>query len=470
MYRTLVSALAVLLLGAGTGGAQDGPPVVRLTVRPAGPPVPVLKYPLLPPLRELRAGNAALYYQRTHSPEWWPNLVRYPDFPKFTEWLELPLDKAPVENAYGGVVISILRELDVAARTEHCDWQMLGRLREDGPAFLIPDMQGFRTLAELNALRTRYEIKTGKLDDAVRSLQSGLALAEHVGEAPTVVTSLIALRCAHLTLDRVEEFIARPGAPNLYWSLTDLPRPLLSLRRPLQGERVMVDSVMPEVRKALRSRKAVAIPPETLRSELRRLAMFGAAADPLDWAISTAANYPRARRYFLEAGRTAEELAPLPVAQVALMYALTQYDVWADEFDALNGLPYWELRPRVKEIHDRWLATDKGYRDSLGLFGGILHMPERIYLHQARLQRRIEMLRCVEALRLHAAAGGELPPSLEDLRAVPVPTDPMTGKAFAYSRTGNRAVLEGAPPPGEPPTQFNTVRIEITLIPAPKGG
>ena len=38
---------------------------------------------------------------------------------------------------------------------------------------------------------------------------------------------------------RLEELIQQPDAPNLYWSLTDLPRPFIDLREPMQGERVM---------------------------------------------------------------------------------------------------------------------------------------------------------------------------------------------------------------------------------------
>ena len=65
-------------------------------------------------------------------------------------------------------------------------------------------------------------------------------------------------------------------------------------------------------------------------------------------------------------------------------------------------------------------------------------------LGEARLERRIAAVRVVEALRLHAAdRGGELPGSLDQLQAVPIPLDPMTGKAFEYGRDGATAVLTG---------------------------
>src|SRR5258708_6081550 len=47
-----------------------------IVLHPAPIPVPALKYPLLPEIRDLKPGNAALLYQRAHSPEWWAPLVR----------------------------------------------------------------------------------------------------------------------------------------------------------------------------------------------------------------------------------------------------------------------------------------------------------------------------------------------------------------------------------------------------------
>ena len=43
-----------------------------------------------------------------------------------------------------------------------------------------------------------------------------------------------------LTFDAVEEFVQQPGAPNLYWALTDLPTPFISLRWGMEGERAWI--------------------------------------------------------------------------------------------------------------------------------------------------------------------------------------------------------------------------------------
>ena len=48
-------------------------------------------------------------------------------------------------------------------------------------------------------------------------------------------------------LDRVEELISQPGAPNLYWALTALPRPLVSMREALETEQRMGENMVPEL-------------------------------------------------------------------------------------------------------------------------------------------------------------------------------------------------------------------------------
>ena len=60
------------------GQAKESP-AIKLTVRPAAAPAPALKYLLLPELRDQTPGNAALLYQRAHSPEWFANIRKWLD-------------------------------------------------------------------------------------------------------------------------------------------------------------------------------------------------------------------------------------------------------------------------------------------------------------------------------------------------------------------------------------------------------
>ena len=54
--------------------------------------------------------------------------------------------------------------LDLAARREYCDWELTPRVREDGYALLIPDIQEFRVFGHALALRARLDMLDGKLD------------------------------------------------------------------------------------------------------------------------------------------------------------------------------------------------------------------------------------------------------------------------------------------------------------------
>jgi hypothetical protein len=464
MMRPFFFSLAALMFAAAPGVAQPGPHVVKMTLHPAAPATPAMKYALLPVVGDLRTGNAAVYYHRSRSPEWEHALTRHPDYGQFQEWLARPLSKAPLDRISNTVIVNMLRELDIAARTEQCDWQMLPRLREEGYSMLVPDMQGFRTMSVLLALRSRAEIRDGNFDQAAHSFQTGLAMSKHIGESPYLIAYLIGLATASTTLERVEEFVQQPGAPNLYWSLTDLPRPLIDLRRPLQGERVSVDGLFPEIRQALKDAKTLPIADNVLRACMDRLAVLGIRPDPVAGAVSAATTYPRAKKYLMEHGRSADAIASLPVSQVALMYGMAQYDESADDFYKLNNLPYWEARERLKDLDDRSRGADNGQRSAFDL---LFFNPQRIYLGKARLQRRIDLLRCVEAVRLYAAAhGGALPASLEAIREVPIPDDPITGKAFRYTKNGDRAIIEAVAPPGEEANETLAIRIEITLAAA----
>ena len=56
---------------------------------------------------------------------------------------------------------------------------------------------------------------------------------------------------------------------------------------------------------------------------------------------------------------------------------------------------------------------------------------DRVCMLRTRFERDIAMLRCLEAIRMYAAEhGGKLPRSLEDISSVPVPIDPLHGRAL----------------------------------------
>ena len=61
----------------------------------------------------------------------------------------------------------------------------------------------------------------------------------------------------------------------------------------------------------------------------------------------------------------------------------------------------------------------------------------------ARLDLDLVALRCLEAIRLHAASdSGRLPERLEDITEVPVPHNPLTGQPFRYRAEERYVILD----------------------------
>ena len=454
---------------SGPGAAGKPPGVgasVKFNLTPREAPVPALKYLLLPNLRDLKPGNAALFYQRAHSPEFLMASVRHPDWGKVNHFLEIPLQELSAKKVETVLIRNALREIDRAARSEQCNWELLQRLREDGITLMIPDVQFFRTYGNLLALRARLEIKDGNLDQSLFTLQTGFGLSRHLGEAPLLIGGLVAKSIADQMLNQMEEFIRQPGSPNLYWALADLPRPFLDGRKALQSEMLMGDHLFPLARKAVDDAKAPAPSLAQIQKELDQLGQIipDLGNDRFGRAYLAARSYPLARRWLLAQGRPEKEVDAIPVTVAWVMYSLALKDQWYQDLVKWSNVPYWKARPHLQKIC-------QNHREDLGrqrevTFLAQMFMPAvENYLHaRVLIDRRIAALQTVEALRLHAAASdGQLPRTLEAIEVVPVPPDPVTGQVFQYRLENGRAVLSGPPPAGLTPDQNNSFRFEITI-------
>jgi hypothetical protein len=459
----LLTLTALLALG-GAADAQPLPPV-RLTLAPMAEPTPALKYPLLPELRERTSGNALLRYYRAFSPEWQYHRRDHKVMEQIAAANAKPLrdlDRAEVERLSRLFGAPMLREIDRGARRTYCDWELIDRMREDGIGLLLPDVQGFREIASLLQFRARQELLAGKFDQAARTLQTGLAMARHVSEGPTLIHGLVGIACGTRMLDAVDDWIDRPGAPNLYWALTDLPRPLVSLRTDLQGEYLFIDHLFPGYRELLVNPAAPlssARVQTSLQQYARMLELEGGAK--LGSLLLVMRAYPAAKRFLRAQGRSAEEIEKMPAAQAVFLYEVHNYDVAYSELRKWTSLPYAEAAPRIRQFQER-LRDQTARGDRFTLTYALLPAIDSVLSAQARLDRKAAALRCVEALRLHAAAhGGKLPARLADITDVPIPLDPFTGKPFVYRLDGDRVTLSGLP--GEKDRPHFTLRYELTL-------
>src|SRR6516225_2858591 len=95
MKRTSFAALLVLA-GCVTAAPAAPPPSIKLTLTPAKPPTPALRYQLLPDGRKTITGNAATFghevIDRVLS-------KGYDKSQLFSAWSELPVEKLPREEA-----------------------------------------------------------------------------------------------------------------------------------------------------------------------------------------------------------------------------------------------------------------------------------------------------------------------------------------------------------------------------------
>jgi hypothetical protein len=152
----------------------------------------------------------------------------------------------------------------------------------------------------------------------------------------------------------------------------------------------------------------------------------------------------------------------MPVLQVILIEALNKYRHYRDEAYKLMYLPYLEAMASIDKLSG---DERKALREKpTALFVAFLPRMAKVYEATIRLDRRVAALRCIEAVRLHAAANnGKLPQKLTDIKMVPVPTDPATGRAFVYQVQGDRVTLRDPPRPNGQPALSTPLHYEITF-------
>jgi hypothetical protein len=92
----------------------------------------------------------------------------------------------------------------------------------------------------------------------------------------------------------------------------------------------------------------------------------------------------------------------------------------------------------------------------------LLSAIDKVFLAGSRTDRKIALLRAIEAVRIYAANHqGQLPDKLADVTDVPLPNDPSTGKPFEYERDKSSGTLIA--PPFYPPIPKLGLRYQLTI-------
>jgi hypothetical protein len=471
--KRFVASLAVALLAAAPLYAQKKPEVVLLRVSPAEVPQQSLKYRLFRDRGQLTDGNAPTQYYRAMSffvenagllgelrSDYWDN------------WLRMPLKDLPKKEMAEklGMARNLIREFEIGSKRKRCEWQIEGR--QEGFGLILPEVQGFRMIGRLLAARARLAIADGHYDEACEMFQTGYALAHHLGQGPTLIHILIGMYVARTMTEQVEALVQQPDAPNLYWSLTVMPRPFADLEPALQEERVVIENMLPWLKKLDATPMTEQQVKEAELSTVKIAQDFGLRptnmADRANRALalteaSAAGKIALVKTY----GFTTEQVTAMPGFQVAAMYAARDYRDAVEEVAKWRHAPEGWKSAEYKEAQKRYgkaikRLDDLFFRRLLGGLGGDEFPLERVAMAGVRVDRHLAALRTVEALRQYAAKhDGNLPAKLANVKELPVPADPLTGKPFEYLVEGDKATLYLEKSDEEKPKPILTYYVEM---------
>jgi len=465
MWKPWMSFLLVIcqVFGPCVAGAQEEKTIQlrALTLSPMAEAREALKHRLQPLVSDLKNANAAILYQSAAA--WCPEGGEDDLDDKIDAWRDMPIEDLPRDDVLEalGKFRASFRSIELATPRGRCEWDMP---MEEGFSMLLPSLSTFRKMAFALAVKVRLEIADGDMDQALATLNHGLAMARGIAQGPTLIQDLVGVSIAAMMLKYVQEFVASPGAPNLYWALTELPDPLVDFRQSLGYEYDLMYWEIPELRDIsdgmLSEAQASALVNKTFK-KFREAGLWDQDDFnllPMAWVMI---HYADAKRFLADRGMDSSRVEAMPAAQVVMMYQFREFREVRDNVFKWFSLPYPQYRLHADK-YDKAIdeASQRGFKSNL--FANYLPALSRIRFLGVRLHRDIDLLRVIEALRMHAAANqGSFPKALDDVTIVPVPKDPVTGQAFVYTYKDNRHVRLEAP---DVPEQKNKRPVfELTL-------
>ncbi|NQT12187.1 MAG: hypothetical protein HQ582_05540 [Planctomycetes bacterium] len=466
LSRMMLLSLAILpfvrVAIAAEGSAPSKPAadakleVIELAIRPAQPPRLALRYSLLPGYLEQTPGNAVPIYAKAFT--WLGVNVGGEKWDKIRKWLDTPLESLPRGEVRKELerYSEALGYVDIAARRERCDWD--APVREEGRnvfGILLPEVQSARTAAWLVALRARLQIAEKNYDAAVASLRTGYAMARHVAKQPFLVSGLVGTSMVGTMNGQLQAMLAQPDVPNMYWAITALPHPMIDLRPSLEFEAAAVYLMFPEMEPSKRCDLSPtewsAIVPKALSTfaeldERLRDGKSATVSEKEGFVTEALKALPHAKADLIAAGHPKEKVEAMAPGEAVLLDVFEIFEARRDDLVKWLNVPYWQAHEGMKEAEARIVTSSKS-RELTSPAKTLLSLVDNAYSAEARSERSLAALRCVEAIRLYAAAhGGQLPATLDEIREVPIPINPVTGGAFGYRLEGEVAVLDADGP------------------------
>jgi hypothetical protein len=440
--------------------AKDGKVTVPLELTPAGPRKPLSDFYLEAGYGEKQPGDKLSGFLKCFMEQ--DRFYANDHQVKIEKWRTMPLHDLPADvRELAGIASGIAYKdrkyttmmgfADQAARYSRTEWNEYFNLRNDAVYFLLPEVQKLRVIGNVLHLRLRGESRAGEFDKAVVTVRSMFGLARMLEGHPTLIGNLVGIAVAATAVNGLEEMVAQPGCPNLYWSFADLPTPFLSIREGLGGERVFVSA---QFGRSIPSDRAMTDADVNVAVRLitEVIALGADKPNPQDklglkYAALTANDklLDGVREKLTTAGTSAEVVKAMPKMQLAMLADVQRYDVTRDELFKWMNRPHPEALAGLKASEELILQEKQGGWVIAPFF---LPHTQKVKVSQAKLDQRLAYLMTIEAVRLHAAEnGGKLPEKLADIK-VTVPNDPVGGKPFSYSVKNGVATLTGANPSG----------------------
>jgi hypothetical protein len=429
----------------------EGPRQIRLAPQSTTKQVEAFHYRLLPDPRDRTPGNAAPLWRLASDAI---HEAKHKMTNQEWDWSSIPLDKLPrreVREVFGHYTAALHLARQAACR-EHCDWELPPQTFQSMQVYMpLANIQRCREIANLLSIQFRLQLVEGRFDDAEETLQTGFALARHLCEGDRLIELLVGIAINAIMFNRVEEWIQTPGSPNLYWALTELPRPLGNMRHSMEYELNSLYRSFPGLlrlrKETLTAQEADSLANEVFCWPAKMLGEKAKDAGFLEkWkgTMLQTTMYPQARKRLLEWGRPVTEIDAMPKSQVLLLWHVGQWDRARDDILKALTVPIWQGQPLMRVALKEHRSTDNA------LLKLLLPAIEKTWAANVRIERQLAGLRGAEALRLYAAAHeGKPPAKWSDITAVPLPIDPVTGKGFDewYQVTDGRGILEIPPPP-----------------------
>ena len=416
------------------------PAATQLNLSPRAIEQPLLKYRLFPTEDELVDGNAAPILLRLpwEQTSYFSHIV-----PKFNAQLELSIDDPKLVADGPLLTDGLYAEIRRASRRRSANWEYP---IHEGPFFqtLLPDAQGMRQILGRGlSAKIRYHIAIGELAKAREGINVGLGATDRFLDTPFLVVQLVGAAIDQVLLDRVVELVAALNSENMYWALTTLPRPLVDLRPSVELELAKLSDLLGECGDVDHARTEE----EWLAFESRLFAVY---AENIGEKWLSGSQLNAIRGQMLEVARRElpakleinnESVAAMCDAEALVRWFLDEHLAISHEIATAIALEPTQASSKLVALERHFrLVGDKeaDFSDFFFLLGS----PYSAYLGVQRIERQIDALRVVEALRHHAAThDGQFPVSLDEITEIPVPVDPITGLPFGYRLDDDSALL-----------------------------